>query len=170
MKRQEIKKKICLLGAFGVGKTSLVRRFVYSEFDEKYHSTIGVKIDKKVIKIGDLELTMVIWDVAGEEEFFQIPDSYVQGSHGYLFVADGTREETLQTLRTIRERFQNSLGPRPEVILLNKADLTSEWSLSAGVEERFAADGVACLRTSAAAGENVEEAFRLLGAQLLDGN
>lgn len=162
------KKKICLLGAFGVGKTSLVQRFVYSEFDDSYHSTIGVKVDKKVIEIEGRELILVIWDVAGEEEFFQIPDSYVEGAHGFLFVADGTREETLQTLRTVRTRFQDSLGPLPEVVLLNKCDLADSWVITEEVEQEFSNAGVPFLCTSAADGRNVERAFEMLGQQLLD--
>jgi small GTP-binding protein len=162
------KKKVCLLGAFGVGKTSLVRRFVPSEFDESYHSTIGVKVDKKVIEIEGCELTLVIWDVAGEEEFFQIPDSYVKGAHGFLFVADGTRGETLHTLQTIRSRFQESLGPCPEVVLLNKSDLAESWVITEDVEKEFSEAGIAFLCTSAADGRNVERAFEVLGRQLLD--
>jgi small GTP-binding protein len=144
-----------------------VQRFVYSEFDESYHSTIGVKVDKKLIDIDGCELTLVLWDVAGEEEFFQIPDSYVEGAHGFLFVADGTREETLQTLRTVRARFQESLGPRPEVILLNKCDLAESWVVTEDVEKEFSEAGVAFLCTSAADGRNVERAFEMLGRQLL---
>ena len=161
------KKKVCLLGAFGVGKTSLVQRFVYSEFDDSYHSTIGVKVDKKVIEIEGNELTLVLWDVAGEEEFFQIPDSYVEGAHGFLFVADGTREESLHTLRTVRARFQESLGPRPEVVLLNKCDLAESWVITEEVEKEFSEANIPLLCTSAADGRNVEKAFEMLGRQLL---
>lgn len=162
-----MKKKICLLGAFGVGKTSLVRQFVHSEFSEAYHSTIGVKVDKKVLQVGDCELTLVIWDVAGEEEFFQVPDSYVQGAHGFLFVVDGTREPSLSTMRSVRHRFQNLDSPLPEVILLNKADLEDEWALDDDVEPGFEAKGQLCLRTSAADGRNVETAFQKLAEQLV---
>ncbi len=163
-----IKKKICLLGAFSVGKTSLVRKFVHSIFDDDYHSTIGVMIDKKVVRVRDHDVAMVIWDVAGEEEFFQIPDSYVDGAHGFMFVADGTRPNTLETLNSIRERFQSSAGNLPEVVLLNKKDLEDQWSLDESAEEGFAKDGVLCLRTSAADGRNVEKAFVSLAEQLLD--
>ena len=164
----DVKKKICLLGAFGVGKTSLVRRFVHSEFNDSYYSTIGVKVDQKVIGIEGRKLMLMIWDVAGEEEFFQIPQSYVEGTHGFLLVADGTREETLQTLRTVRKRFQESLGPRPEVVLLNKCDLADSWVITEDIEKEFSEAGVPILCTSAADGKNVERAFEMLGQQLLD--
>jgi small GTP-binding protein len=167
MERAVIKKKVCLLGAFGVGKTSLVRKFVHSIFDDTYRSTIGVKIDKKVVCVGDHEVVMVIWDVAGEEEFFQIPDSYVKGAHGILFVADGTREETLTTLHAIRERFRESVGALPEVILLNKKDLVDQWALGDDVESSFADQGVRCMRTSAMDGRNVEAAFVSMAMQLI---
>jgi small GTP-binding protein len=162
------KKKICLLGAFGVGKTSLVQRFVHSEFDDSYHSTIGVKVDKKLLDIDGQHLTLNIWNVAGEEEFFQIPDSYVQGAHGFLFVADGTRQETVRTLRTVRSRFQEKIGPKSEVILLNKSDLAENWAITEDIEEDFSAERIPYLCTSAADGRNVEQAFELLGRQLLD--
>jgi len=168
MQPKLIKKKICLLGAFSVGKTSLVRKFVHSIFDDQYHSTIGVTIDKKVVRVRDQDVAMVIWDVAGEEEFFQIPDSYVDGAHGFLFVADGTRQDTLETMKSIRERFQNAAGQLPEVILLNKKDLEDQWSLDPATEEGYAKKDVLCLRTSAADGRNVEKAFVSLAEQLLD--
>lgn len=167
MEPSSLKRKICLLGAFGVGKTSLVRQFVHSEFSDAYHSTMGVKVDKKVLQVGDCELTMVIWDVAGEEEFFQVPDSYVQGAQGFLFVADGTRQPSLATMLSVRHRFQNPDSLLPEVILLNKADLEDEWALDENVEANFEAEGLLCLRTSAADGRNVEAAFQKLAEQML---
>ncbi len=163
-----IKKKICLLGAFSVGKTSLVRKFVHSIFDDNYHSTIGVMIDKKVVHTRDHDVAMVIWDIAGEEEFFQIPDSYVTGVQGFMFVADGTRPDTLETLKSIRERFQSLAGNLPEVVLLNKKDLEDQWSIDAATEQDFAKNNVLCLTTSAADGRNVEKAFISLAGQLLD--
>jgi small GTP-binding protein len=164
-----IKKKVCLLGAFGVGKTSLVRQFVESIFDERYHSTIGVKVDKKMLTVADEQVLLMLWDIAGEEEFFQIPQSYIQGSSGCLFVADGTRPETLETLRTIRQRIFGQLGEDlPNVILLNKSDLVAEWKIPDEASSDFEKEGTRCLRTSAKLGSEVEEAFELL-AQLMLG-
>ena len=76
------KKKICMVGACGVGKTSLVRRFVESIFDESYQTTIGVKIDKKLLELDGREVTLVIWDLAGEDEFAQVREAHLRGAAG----------------------------------------------------------------------------------------
>ena len=91
-----IQKKICMLGAYAVGKTSLVARFVRSIFSEKYHSTVGVKIDKKTVTIGEQETTLILWDLAGEADFYHVRMSYLRGSAGYLLVADGLRRTSLE--------------------------------------------------------------------------
>ncbi len=122
-----LKKKVCILGAAGVGKTSLVSRYVHSIFEDKYLSTIGVKIEKKSVAWGDTEVVLNLWDVAGEEEFFQIPKSYVTGAAGYLLVIDGTRAETLETGLNIRARVSELAGDLPWIALLNKSDLADQW-------------------------------------------
>lgn len=163
-----IKKKVCLLGAFGVGKTSLLRQFVDSIFGDIYHSTIGVKVDKTVVRVGAEEVLLLLWDVAGEEEFFQIPPSYVKGAHGCLLVADGTRPETLDTLEAIRRRVVAQLGADlPITILLNKCDLVEDWKIADETCLILEADGSRCLRTSAKTGAGVEEAFADIAAQML---
>ena len=163
-----IKKKVCLLGAFGVGKTSLVRKFAHSVFDERYLSTIGVRIDRKTLAVDDEEILLLIWDVAGEEEFAKIPASYIAGASGCLFVADGTRPETLTTLEGIRQRVIGQLGADlPSVILLNKSDLKTEWHLEEADQAALESGGTPCFLTSAKVGEGVEEAFSQLAEQLL---
>ena len=162
-----IKKKVCLLGAFGVGKTSLVRRFVYSMFDERYHSTIGVKTDKKEIEIDGTPVVMILWDIAGEEAFHQIPDSYLTGASGCFLVVDGTRPETLETGRGILARTRKILGEAPHCFLLNKADLTNQWRLPPDVEANLATDGSPLFKTSAKTGAGVDAAFRHLASQML---
>ena len=156
-----------MLGAYGVGKTSLVRRFVYSIFSESYLSTIGVKIDRKQLVVDGQEVTLMLWDVAGEEDAFQIPLSYIAGATGYLLVIDGTRPETFETAIEITERINGELDNLPMVALCNKADLTEDWKLSAEqlalAEER----GWTVLITSAKTGENVEEAFAEIARQVL---
>src|SRR3954468_24614299 len=89
------KKKICMLGGYRVGKTSLVRRFVSSLYSDGYHATIGVKVDEKVVNLDAQDLKLMLWDVGGAEDHFTVPTSYVRGASGYLLVIDGTRAETL---------------------------------------------------------------------------
>ena len=64
-----IQKKICMLGAFAVGKTSLVKQYVSGIFSEKYHTTVGVKIDKKMVEVDGQSMTLILWDLHGEDEF-----------------------------------------------------------------------------------------------------
>ncbi len=118
-----LKKKICLLGSFGVGKTSLVARFVHSIFSDKYHTTVGVKIDKKVISVGSDEITLMIWDMAGEEDSAPVKLNQVHDASGYLLVADGTRRKTLDIARDIQQRVESEIGKQPFLLLVNKADL-----------------------------------------------
>ena len=107
------KKKICMVGACGVGKTSLVRRFVESIFDESYQTTIGVKIDKKDLELDGREVTLVIWDMAGEDEFAQVRASHLRGASGYLLVADGSRKSTLATSPELGTENSDRAGPCP---------------------------------------------------------
>ena len=97
-----IQKKVCMLGGFAVGKTSLVARFVRSIFSEKYLTTVGVKIDKKAVMAGDREVTLVLWDINGQDEFQDVQESYLRGMSGYLLVVDGTRRATLETAAKLR--------------------------------------------------------------------
>ena len=85
-----IQKKICMIGSFGVGKTSLVARFVRSIFSEKYQTTVGVKIDKKVVEVGGQQVTLVLWDIAGEDALTTVRVSQLRGASGYILVVDGS--------------------------------------------------------------------------------
>src|SRR3984957_778609 len=108
-----LKKKICVLGSYGVGKTSLVGRFVHSMFADKYHTTVGVKIDKKVLAVDGEEVTLMLWDMAGEEEGAPVKLNQVRDASGYLLVVDGTRSRTLDVARGIQQRAEAEVGARP---------------------------------------------------------
>lgn len=155
-----IRKKICMLGAFAVGKTSLVRRFVEGYFDERYETTIGVKILKKQVVLGEDLHTLMIWDLHGDDEFQEVRPSYLRGASGYLLVVDGTRAGTLDVARRLHTRVLEHVGPVPFICLLNKSDLAAEWELDQGLSERLESQGWRTLNTSAATGEGVEQAFR----------
>ena len=164
---KQLKKKICMLGTYGVGKTSLVRHFVQSIFDDSYLSTIGVKIDRKTVHLGEVEVTMVLWDIAGEEDFFQIPTSYVKGAAGYLLVVDGTRPETLQVALDVKERMDREVGELPFLILFNKADLTEEWKVAEEDTRALEEKQFHWFSTSAKSGMNVEAAFVELAKRMI---
>lgn len=156
-----------MLGATGVGKTSLVRQFVQSIFSEKYHSTLGVKVDKKTLRVGDREVTMMLWDLQGEDDEFKIRPSFLRGSAGYLLVVDLTRGDTLETARRIQQMVETEHGPLPFCVLFNKNDLTDEIEIGDERIEEFPVEDERLLRTSAKTGENVETAFRRLAEELV---
>lgn len=159
-----IQKKICMLGATGVGKTSLVRQFVQSVFSEKYHMTIGVKVDKKVVRLEKQEVTMMLWDLQGEDDDFKIRPSFLRGSSGYILVVDLTRSESLDAAKRIQIMIEDHIGQVPFMILFNKNDLKDQFDIDESWMVEFAGEVV--LRTSAKTGENVEEAFLELARKM----
>ena len=163
-----IQKKICMLGAFAVGKTSLVARFVKSIFSEKYLTTVGVKIDKKVVSAGGKEMTLILWDLAGEDEFLQVRMSYLRGSSGYFLVADGTRRATLEKAIELQRRAEDEVGSVPFILLINKADLKNEWELEEADIQALAERGWLVIETSAKTGANAEEAFLTISEKMLN--
>ncbi|SRR5260370_16141511 len=162
-----IQKKICMLGSFAVGKTSLIRRFVESIYSDAYHTTVGVKVDKKVIRHNNSDITLVLWDLYGEDEFQKMRWSYLRGAAGYLLVADGTRRNTLEKAFRLQQRVREELGEMPFIFVINKADLVQDWELDAAMESQLTARNWTILRSSAKTGENVEEAFSQLTRKML---
>jgi small GTP-binding protein len=162
-----LKKKVCMLGSFSVGKTSLVRRFIHSDFSEKYLTTMGVKVEKKPVPLDGEELTLMLWDIYGEDDFQKLVMTYLTGASGYLLVADGTRRATLEKALELHDRAQGKLGPTPFVVALNKCDLAADWEVTEEAEQDMRARGWIVLRTSAKTGEGVEEAFQSLAQAML---
>lgn len=163
-----IQKKVCMLGAFAVGKTSLVSRFVSSIFSEKYLTTVGVKIDKKSLVVDQREVTLVLWDLYGQDEFQTVQRSYLRGSSGYLLVVDGTRRATLETAGRLHTAAREILGHVPFIVVLNKADLESEWQVDQRGIWKVAEQGAPIVRTSARTGDGVEEMFLTLTRAMLN--
>ena len=161
-----IQKKICMLGSFAVGKTSLVRRFVDSIFSDAYHTTVGVKIDKKVVRVNNSEINLILWDLYGDDDFQKIRWSYFQGAAGYLLVADGTRRATFEKAIELEERARKEIGPVPFVFVINKCDLVDEWEVDSELEQRIATKQWTSLRSSAKSGEGVDQAFLLLAHKI----
>ena len=162
-----IQKKICMVGVFGTGKTSLVRQFIYSKFSEKYHSTVGVKIDRKEVDVAGTLVNLLLWDLAGQDEFEKTRSSYLRGSSGIFFVADGTRRETLTELAGLQALVERTLGAVPAAIAVNKADLEDQWQLGDADVLGLFGEGRRVFRTSAKTGVGVDEAFFWLAGQTL---
>ncbi|MEL6459572.1 MAG: Rab family GTPase [Cyanobacteria bacterium J06621_15] len=164
-----LQKKICMVGAFATGKTSLVAKFVYSIFSEKYQTTVGVKIDRKTVTVQEQELNLILWDLYGEDEFQKLRTSYLRGSSGFLLVVDGTRNSTLQTALELQQRVEGSIGKVPFILVLNKWDLQDEWELDSEKIEAIENQGWTVIKTSAKTGLNVEEIFQTLATKILEG-
>jgi small GTP-binding protein len=156
-----------MLGSFAVGKTSLVRRFVETLFSDTYQTTVGVKVDKKMVDVGGQPVTLVLWDIQGVEEAEPLRRSYLRGAHGYLVVCDGTRGETLAQCLELADKAKASIGNVPSMLLVNKADLKDQWEIPAQVLDGLRGKGWHILETSAKDGRNVEEAFHLLASSML---
>ncbi|MBL8150970.1 MAG: GTP-binding protein [Blastocatellia bacterium] len=162
-----IQKKICMLGAFAVGKTSLVARYVKSMFSEKYLTTVGVKIEKKLVKVDNQDVMLMLWDLAGEDEFNKVQTSYLRGSSGFILVIDGTRHTTLDVALNLQKNLQESFGKLPFILVFNKADLVNEWEIDPGTIEMLQASGNIVFRSSAKTGQNVEEVFLTLAEMMV---
>lgn len=158
-----LSKKVILVGHFGVGKTWLIRRFVHQKFSDDYLTTIGVKIDKKVIDLGEMEVTLIIWDIAGETNQAKIPKSYQLGAHGVLYVFDITRPSTYQNLDEQLNYLKEVLPGAPVQIIANKKDLASPEKQKEVLSE-INLRGIHT--TSAKTGENVEKIFKLLARDM----
>ena len=164
----ELARKICLLGDFAVGKTSLVARFVRSTFSDKYLTTVGVKVDSKRVELApDLAIKLVIWDLAGKAKLDSMNRSYIRGAHGLILVADGTREASLRAALYLLMQSQKLLAGVPVVLLVNKLDLIDRWEVSAADILRLQ-QSLPTWRTSALDGQGVDEAFAELARRILD--
>jgi len=163
-----IKKKVCMLGSFAVGKTSLVRQFVNGIFSEKYHTTIGVKIDQKIVHINNMEINLLLWDIHGEDEFQKVKASYLTGASGIILVIDGTRKNTQNTARTLNKLVKETIGNVPSILLINKSDLEDEWEFDDRTIEELETEFNTVYLTSAKNGENVELAFEKLTKMMIN--
>lgn len=163
-----IQKKICMVGAFGTGKTSLVAQFVHSIYSEVYQTTVGVKIDKKVIQVNGQDMTLILWDLYGEDDFQKLRLSYLRGSSGYFLVVDGTRRETLDKAYALQSKVETAIGSVPFVLLLNKVDLQDDWDLEDEAIAEATDKGWTVIKSSAKTGLGVEEAFLTLSKQMLE--
>lgn len=166
----DVTSKVCVVGDFAVGKTSVIERFVTNQFSDKYLSTVGVKIDTKEIDFPALGVKhkLVIWDVAGSDVFGHTEFAYLRGARGYIYVADGTRPATLHVVEYLRGQIAEKYGPAPSALLVNKRDLVKDWHVS---DQRFAALGAEfdfAYKTSAKTGDDVDKAITRLAERIID--
>lgn len=163
-----IQKKICMIGDFAVGKTSLVAQFVRHTFSDKYLTTIGVKIDTKVVELTDEQtVKLILWDIAGSDGITTTTATYLRGAAGYLLVVDGTRKPTWDTALHLQQMVTEQIGKKPFIILLNKADLLEQWEIDIQSVTEQQQQGYIVLKSSAKTGNGVTEAFTQLAMKML---
>lgn len=154
-----IKKKICIIGEFGVGKTSIVERYVNDRFAMDYLSTIGVSIQK--VHVNDYDL--IIWDIAGEQDGRPINMNYLRGLSGYVIVCDICLGNFAEIIREFTTLVEENIGVVPFVILLNKIDKIEETSPRIEIEiAELKARGYQVFLSSAKTGQQIHEAFLTL--------
>ncbi|HAT67630.1 MAG TPA: GTP-binding protein [Flavobacteriaceae bacterium] len=159
-----IAKKVVLLGHFGVGKTSLVRRFVDMAFSEEYLVTMGVHIKKKTITINGEDISLIIWDIEGKNNIEEARKSYLLGSHAFVYVFDVSRPETYENIESEIDYIKEHFNSIPYCIVGNKADLfTKDFSESFFDKEVFKNSYF----TSAKTGDNVETMFAEIAQKTL---
>ncbi|MFN0200787.1 MAG: Rab family GTPase [Bacteroidia bacterium] len=153
-------KKVVILGAPSVGKSSLIGRFVYQKFSDSYLSTIGVKIDKKTITQGDYTVDMILWEVAGQEKLIQ---SYLKGCEAVIYVIDLSRPETFENLAAVCHNFTALLEDLPFFCVGNKLDLVTEQE-ALSIQKEYAIAYLASAKT----GDTVETLFSDVAKALID--
>ncbi len=168
-----VSKKICVIGQFAVGKTSLVRRYVLDEFSHDYQATLGVNIYKYSDTVdyppdGETTLNQIIWDIEGGDTNPAKTGTYIQGAAGALIVGDITRPETITAMADHARLFQSLRPGRPLAFALNKIDLVDDPADPETDRCLFQEFGATVARTSAAHGTAVPELFRHLGGRILE--
>ena len=160
--------KIIIIGDPGVGKTSLVKRFVSGQFSTDYRASIGTNIFIKKFQLDSEDVSIHLWDIAGQEKWIRMRRSYYSGSHGVLVVGDLTRGNTFKQMTSFWiPDLRENCGKIPIILLANKSDLKSEVSKDYIMEISKKIEAESILITSAKRGENVEEAFHMLARTII---
>jgi len=169
-----VMKKICMLGDPGVGKTSLVARFVFSMFDDKYIETIGAKVTKRTIALEHIatkqrfRVKLMIWDIAGQKTLDFIKPTYYRDAEGAILICDFTRNETLVNVSKWCQSIQSVCGKIPVVLMVNKSDLNGTAQFTSIDAQKYGIGlGAQVFMSSAKTGDNVEAAFSALGRRLV---
>lgn len=162
----EIARKICMLGDFGVGKTSLVARYVRNTFSDKYLTTVGVKVDSRLVDLAPgAGIKLVIWDIAGKAVLDNLNQNYLRGASGLILVADGTREASLRAALSLAMQARDVIADPACVLFVNKLDLVDRWEVAPAVLAEIRRS-LAVFETSALSGDGVEAGFAELARKL----
>ena len=173
---QERKLKICIMGEGAVGKTSLIRRYVFDEFKDSYISTIGTKVTKRELSLKDpssneeVPVNLLIWDIMGQKGFRQLlQETYFYGAQGLIAVCDLTDKNTMSELEGWIKAAFSITGKVPVVFLANKCDLEDKAQFTFEELKDFASkhEGTTAYQSSAKTGESVCEAFEKISLEIM---
>lgn len=170
---RRMKAKVCLVGEHAVGKTSLIRRYVLDEFNDRYIVTLGAKVSKKEILLDTtpdpIQMDMTIWDIMGSKGFRELlREAYFHGAQGILAVCDITRYDTLEDLDSWCESVFRTIGEVPVVFTVNKVDLKAQAAFGEEqIKQATEAFDASHFYSSARTGENVETLFQVLGQEIV---
>ncbi len=162
-----IRKKVCMVGAHGVGKTSLVRRYVDNVFDGNYSKTLGVRVSKALVSTREANVSCVIWDVHGDEDSNPIQPGYYRGMSGFILFIDGTRQSSVTRARKLIASVESTVGLVPFVLVLNKSDLKYRWEVAPHETALLSTKAYMTIESSAKSGAGVAEAFEGLANAML---
>ena len=169
--------KVCIVGEFSVGKTSLIRRYVRGLFSEDYKATLGVNCYNHAGQFqhpttGETHsINLILWDIEGGQQKSSMLNTYLIGASGALLIADLTRPETIQAVEHYFNLLESVIPGRPKVLALNKVDLmdgspTMTQTL-AMAKAKAKALGLRLVQTSASKGNQVPELFAGLASDIL---
>lgn len=167
-KIEKITKKICLIGDPAVGKTSLIRRYVYNMFDDKYLSTVGARISEKTVRVEqptpnpDIDMILMIWDIAGQKTFGNVHSTYYMGADAALVACDVTRKDTLDNIHFWIDDIFKIAGKMPIIFIGNKTDLNVRAFKEEEIKAVAQKYNGQYIFTSAKTGEGVEKVFYIL--------
>lgn len=162
-----VRYKMVLFGTAGVGKTSLVDRFIHNKFEVNYISTLGYNVYEKQISHGNYTISLMIYDIGGQEQFRELRKKYAQGSSTALIVYDITNRESFNTIPNWRDDLKVFAGEIPFIIVGNKVDLEADRQVSKedGTQLCDQLGALNFIETSAKTGEAVEDAFTQLAVK-----
>lgn len=168
-KKETLRFKIIVCGDPAVGKTSIVLRFTDKAFKRTYMPTLGTNISDKTVEYDDFKINFQIWDVAGQIKFQRFRNSFYSGASGYLLVFDLTQPETLKNLYAWSNDIKSIIGETTGFIIGNKCDLADQRRVDEDMINQISNDlGLRVVLTSAFTGENIEEAFRTFGLEIVE--
>jgi Ras-related protein Rab-11A len=161
--------KVLTAGEGGVGKTTLLHRYIEGEFDANTKMTIGVQFFLKEVEINTKRTILQIWDFGGQERFRTLLKSYANGAKGAMLMFDLTRPMTLDRIDEWVEICRSTDPDLPIIFLGTKYDLKDQISIDDDYIEEFLEkyNLISYLKTSSRSGRNVQKSFEILAENIL---